>query len=114
MVDPKNIKPVWNGVLVRQKKSKEKTAGGIYMPDESKERGEHQEIFAEIYAVGSMAFQEFDEETRKYVMRDGYPKVGDSIMFQKYSGGNFIDGFEDDNFLYRLIDQTDVLAVIKE
>lgn len=113
IMDPKKIKPVWNGVLIRQKKAEEKTKGGVWMPDDAKDRDEHQEIFAEVYTVGSMAFQEFDEETNKYIVRDGYPKVGDTVMFRKYAGGNFIESFEDDDYRYRLVDQTDIIAVVE-
>lgn len=114
-INPANINPLWNGILIRQKKAEEKTTGGIIMPDEVKDRGEHSEIYAEIHTVGSTAFEEFDDATQTYIKRDGYPKVGDTVMFKKYSGGNFIDHFDsEDGYRYRLIDQTDILAVIKE
>ena len=112
-MDPKNIKPVWNGVLIRQKKAAEKTKGGLFLPDDAKDRDEHQEILAEIVALGSMAFEEFNEETSSYAKREGYPEVGDTVMFRKYAGGNFIDGFEDDDFRYRLVAQTDIIAVVE-
>lgn len=105
-LNPESIRPQWDKVLVRQEKPKAKTQGGIYLPDESRDRNKMQEMIGEVVTIGDSAFKELYHG-------DKPPSVGDTVIFKRYSGNNFIDQFADsDEFAYRLIDDTDIVAVV--
>lgn len=86
-----NLEPLGSRVLVRPLEQESKTSSGIYLPETAKEKPQT----GEVIAVG-------DDEDMKL-------KVGDKVLFAKYSGTEFkLDGVE-----YLLFDVNDVLARIK-
>ena len=86
-----NIKPLGNRVLISLAEVVEKTNSGIYLPEEAKEKPQA----GEVIAIGSA------EEIEV--------KVGDKVLYQKFSGTKVKDN-NDQELL--LIEQTDILAVI--
>ncbi len=73
-----NIKPLADRVVVESAAAEEKTAGGIYIPDTAKEKPQK----GKVLAVGA---GKKDEPMTV--------KVGDSILYGKYSGTEInIDG----------------------
>lgn len=86
-----NLEPLGSRVLVRPLEQESKTSSGLYLPETAKEKPQT----GEVIAVG-------DDEDMKL-------KVGDKVLFAKYSGTEFkMDGVE-----YLLFDVNDVLARIK-
>lgn len=105
-LNPASIEPQWEKVLVRQEKPKETTQGGIYLPDEARDRSKFQEMVAEVVKVGDSAFKDLYYGNKP-------PAKGDTVIIKRYSGNNFIDQFADsDEFAYRLIDDTDIVAIV--
>ena len=94
-----NLKPLGDKVIVEVLGAKDKTRGGIILPDSAKEKPQE----AKVLAVGSGK-----------VLRNGKVvppeiKTGDTVLFGKYSGNEIkLDGKE-----FLIIQQDDVLAVIK-
>ena len=86
-----NIKPLGNRVLISLEEAVEKTNSGIYLPEGAKEKPQA----GEVIAIGSA------EEIEV--------KVGDKVLYQKFSGTKVKDN-NDQELL--LIEQTDILAVI--
>ena len=41
-----NIRPLYDGILVRRVKEEEKTAGGLYIPDTAKEKPQEGKVAA--------------------------------------------------------------------
>ncbi len=70
------IRPLHDRVLIQRIKEEEKTKGGIIIPDTAKEKP----IEGEIVAVGNGKVLE-DGTVRKMEL-----KVGDRVLFGKYSG----------------------------
>jgi len=93
-----NIRPLHDRVIVKRVKEEEKTKGGIIIPDTAKEKP----IEGEVLAVGNGKLLE-DGKVHPLDV-----KVGDKILFGKYSGTEVkIDGEE------RLIlREDDILGVI--
>jgi len=88
-----NIKPLADRVLVKAQPAEEKTKGGIIIPDTAKEKPQK----GEVVAVGN---GKKDEPITV--------KVGDTVLYGKYSGTEInIDG-ED----YLIMRESDILAVI--
>ena len=92
------LKPLADHIVVEITTKEEKTASGIYLPDTaSKERPQT----GKVIAVG--AGRVLDNGTR--VAPD---KVGEEVVFAKYSGTEFkLDGKE-----YLILSERDVLAVL--
>ena len=79
------FRPLHDRVLVRRIEEEEKTVGGIIIPDTAKENP----MQGKVLAVGPGARDEKGELVRLDV------KVGDRILFGKYSGSEVkIDGEE--------------------
>ena len=70
------LKPLADRVVVKKLEAEEKTAGGIVLPDSAKEKPQQ----GEILAAGP---GRFDEKGNRQPME---VKVGDKILFAKYSG----------------------------
>ena len=85
-----NVEPLGSRVLIRPLEQESKTASGLLLPETAKEKPQT----GEVVAIG-------DDE-------DITLKVGDHVLFAKYSGTEFkLDGEE-----YILFDVSDVLARI--
>jgi chaperonin GroES len=88
-----NVKPLADRVLVEPAEAETKTAGGIIIPDSAKEKPQR----GTVIAVGS---GKKDEPMTV--------KVGDSILYGKYSGTEIsVDGKD-----YLIMRESDIYAVI--
>ena len=93
------IRPLQDRILLKRVKEEEKTKGGIIIPDSAKEKP----IEGEVVAVGNGKV--LDDGT----VRPLDVKVGDRVLFGKYSGPAVqIDGEE------RLIVREDDIFVVLE
>ena len=93
-----SFRPLHDRVLVRRVEAEEKTAGGIIIPDSAKEKPAE----GEIVAVGSGARSE-DGKIHPLDV-----KVGDRVLFGKWSGTEVKVGGED----LLIMKETDILGVI--
>ena len=93
------IRPLYDRIVVKRIDSEaEKTHGGLYIPDTAKEKPQQ----GEILAVGP---GRIDEKGNRQPME---VKVGDKILFAKYSGTETkIDGTE-----YLILEERNILAVV--
>ena len=93
-----SFRPLHDRVLVRRVEAEEKTAGGIIIPDSAKEKPAE----GEIVAVGNGARAENGTITPLDV------KVGDRVLFGKWSGTEVKVGGED----LLIMKESDILGVI--
>lgn len=95
----KSIRPLNDRILVQRIEAEQKTAGGILIPDNAKEKPAE----GRVIAVGTGKILE--NGTRRPLE----VKVGDRIMFGKWSGTEVkIDGVEQ-----LLIKEEEVLAIME-
>ena len=94
------FRPLGDRVLVRRVEEEEKTKGGIIIPDTAKEKPQE----GEIVAVGPGA----RDESGKIQPLD--VKVGDKILFGKWSGTEVQIAGED----LLIMKESDVLGVIED
>ncbi|MDE2620718.1 MAG: co-chaperone GroES [Sphingomonadales bacterium] len=92
------FRPLHDRVLVRRVEAEEKTAGGIIIPDSAKEKPAE----GEIVAVGNGTRAEDGKVTPLDV------KVGDRVLFGKWSGTEVKVGGED----LLIMKESDILGVI--
>lgn len=89
------VKPLADRVVVEALEAEAKTAGGIIIPDNAKEKPQQ----GKVVAVGSGKV----EDGKKIEME---VKVGDTILYGKYSGTEItVDGKE-----YLIMRESDILA----
>jgi len=92
------IKPLGDRVLIKKLEAEETTKSGIVLPGTAKEKPQE----AEIIAVGPGGFVE-GKEVKMEV------KVGDKVLFSKYSGNEIkVNGEE-----YTILKQDDILAIVE-
>ncbi len=87
------IKPLDDRVLIELVEETEEKVGSIIIPDTAKEKPR----MGKVVAVGT------DEDLQEKI------KVGDQIIFSKYSG----DEVKMDNKEYLIIQRSDILAVVE-
>lgn len=92
-----NVRPLHDRILVRRMAEEEKTAGGIIIPDTAKEKPQR----GEVVATGKGRVTEDGKVLSLEV------KVGDKILFSKYSGTELkLEGAE-----YLMMREEDILGV---
>ena len=98
------IRCVEYNVLIKQDEVSEKTSGGLYLSEETKDRDRHSETRGTLVGVSPMAFS-FDE----WPPDEPKPQVGQAVIFAKHAGV-FVEG--NDGVEYRVVKDKDVVAVI--
>jgi len=93
------IQPLGDRIMVEVLEAKEKTKGGIVLPDTAKEKPQE----AKVIAVGKGRIS----EEGKIIVPE--VKAGDKILFGKYSGTEIIV----DDKEYLILKEEDILAVMK-
>ena len=92
------FRPLHDRVLVRRVEAEEKTAGGIIIPDTAKEKPQE----GEVVSVGEGTRDEDGDRIPMDV------KVGDKILFGKWSGTEVKVGGED----LIIMKESDILGIL--
>ncbi|MFI3240981.1 MAG: co-chaperone GroES [Alphaproteobacteria bacterium] len=95
-----NIKPLGDRVLLKRLEEQTKSAGGIIIPDSAKEKPAE----ATVEAVGNGMVTDEGKVIPMNV------KVGDKVLFAKWSGTETKIGGQD----YVIIKESEILAIIEE
>ena len=91
------VQPLADRVVVKPREDAEQMRGGLYIPDTAKEKPQQ----GEVVAVGPGRFEEGNRVPMDV-------KVGDKILYGKYSGTEVtVDGEQ-----YLILRESDVLAVV--
>lgn len=93
------IQPLADRIVVKVLEAEEVTKGGIVLPDTAKEKPQE----AEVIAVGKGKVSDDGKAIAPEV------KVGDKILFGKYSGTEIRMNGED----YLILKEEDILAIVK-
>lgn len=98
------IRPLDLRVIVLPDAIEEKTAGGIILPDQHKEREKYAQIKGTLVACGVNAWEEAAGRSLAFIK----PQPGDRVVIAKYGGITFngSDGRE-----YRMLNDEDVLGM---
>jgi chaperonin GroES len=95
-----NIKPLGNRLVVQLVKKQKTSASGIIIATEDKD----EQTIGTVVAIGKG--QGDDENISELDL-----KIGDTVMFGKYGGEEITDQHNPD-IMYKIINGTDILAVI--
>lgn len=94
------LRPLDDRIVVEPSDAEEKTAGGIYLPDTAKQKPQQ----GTVLAVGPGKLNDKGERMALAV------KVGDTVLFGKYSGSDVeVNGRE-----LKILRESDVLAKIEK
>jgi co-chaperonin GroES (HSP10) len=105
-MNPTKIRPVEFKVLIRVDELKDKSSGGIFLPEVHLEREQIAHDRGELVDLSDMAFS--DWTGRK-------PEVGQKVIFNKYAGSMIhyqADGGPRER--YRLCNDKDICAILEE
>lgn len=93
------LKPLQDRIVIKVIEDTEQTSGGIFIPDSAKEKPQK----GEVVAVGEGKMNDKGEKEPMGV------KVGDIILYAKYSGTDVkMDGIE-----YKILSIKDALAIVE-
>ncbi|WP_313073690.1 co-chaperone GroES [Lacrimispora sp.] len=92
--------PLFDKVVLKALVAEETTKSGIVLPGQAKEKPQQ----AEVIAVGPGGLVDGKEVTMQV-------KLGDKVIFSKYSGTEIETGEDDEKFV--IVKQSDILAVIE-
>lgn len=106
MTNESGIFPTEYKILIAPVEVDEKTKGGIYIPETTKERDQFAQMQGVLVAVSPLAFTYAGDSEWGASER---PKPGDKVLFAKYSGA-VVDG--KDGKKYRIVNDKDVAAVL--
>ena len=97
------IKPVEYKVLIEVEEVEDRSSGGIFLPDSTRERQEMAHDRGILVDAGGMAFADWN----------GYqPKIGDKVIFNKYAG-SMIQHRQEKLTKYRLCNDKDICATLE-
>lgn len=98
------IRPVEFKVLIKPDEVEEKTAGGIIIPDETKDREQHAQMAGTLIEVSPLAFT-----YEAWPEGSGPPEPGNRVLFAKYAGFSRTgkDGVE-----YRVVSDKDITCIL--
>ena len=93
------IQPLYDRIMVEGLEAKEKTKGGIVLPDTAQEKPQE----AKVIAVGEGKVSDDGKTVPLKV------KAGDKVLFGKYSGTEITS----DDKEYLILKEEDILAIVK-
>jgi chaperonin GroES len=99
------IQPLDLRVLVLPDPVEERSAGGILLPEQHKEREKFATVKGTLIAVGENAWEEAAARSASFIP----PVAGDRVVIAKY-GGIMLTG--DDGKDYRLLNDEDVIGLL--
>ena len=100
------IHPIKYCVLIEPIEIEDKSAGGIYLPENVREKHQHAIDRGVITAMSENAFQDT-------TMWNDPPKVGDTVLFDKYAGSVIHKGQGRDRKIIRICNDTEILAILR-
>lgn len=93
------ISPLYDRILIKRDEADEKTAGGLFIPDNAKEKP----VRGTVIAVGNGKVLEDGS------LRPLQVKAGEKVLYAKYSGNEIkLEGVE-----HTILREDDVLAVLE-
>ncbi len=92
------VSPLGDRVFVKVSAAEEKTAGGLYLPDNAKEKPQ----VGEVVALGDG--KRNDDGSRQQMEVE----IGNKVLYSKYAGTDIKLGTEE----YVLLSEKDILAVV--
>ena len=95
-----NITPIDDRVLLKPHEAEEKTASGIYLPEQAKEKP----MTGEVLAVGPGKLKDDGNRAALSV------KKGDTVLFGKYAGTEV----ELDDESYMILRESELLGVVEK
>ena len=101
------VKPLHDWAVIRPSEAKEKSTGGIIIPDAAREKPQE----GEVIAIGEGRFTDSSEKGKKKEKNfvKTTLKAGDKVVYEKYGGRNIDIGDEE----LVLVREEDILGLLK-
>ena len=102
-MNPSGIAPTEFKVLIKPEKIADRTAGGVWKPQDLREKEQAAATQGEIIAISPLAFTYAD-----WPVTTSPPKVGDRVAFARYAGMT-VKGSDGEE--YRLVNDRDIAGI---
>ena len=99
------LKPVRCVALIKPQKVEDKSAGGLYLPDHTRDRMQYAVDRGTLIDIGEGFFEG---------LHGPVPQIGDTVIYDKYKGTLITiqtDGVRED---YRLLNDNEIIAILEE
>ncbi len=96
------IKPLFDNILIEPEEAENKTASGIILPDQAKEKPE----IGKVLAIGKGKRTEF--KPNRPIFEPIEVSIGDRVLYKKWTGNEV--KFEGKKFI--IVSQENILAII--
>ncbi len=94
------LRPLDDRVVIKQLEAKEKTAGGIYLPDAAREKP----MAGKVVAIGPGKLLDNGKLSKMSV------KINDKVLYPKYMGNEV----EIDTEKYVILKESDILGIVEK
>ena len=95
-------------ILIKKPKPKDKSVGGILLPDMAKDAEDYLSVCAQVVAIGPMCW--CDKATGEPWATGPWAKPGDWVVIPRYTQFKMLIDDED----YRFINDDEIIAVIND
>lgn len=103
------IIPMQFKLVVKMEAIEEKTDGGVYLPDQAKDKKSFEITRGTLVAAGPAAFSDYDQ----FPEHSRIPQVGDRLWLNKYAGHQVKDKVQS-TIAYRIIEDTDIVGIVDD
>jgi len=101
-VNTSGILPLGQRVLVKPDPIEEKTVGGIYIPQDARDKHGGAQFVGTVVDLGAHAFEDFEPK---------WCGVGDRVMFARHQG-QLLTGEDDE--AYRVLNDLQIICLVTE
>lgn len=108
-VDP-GVQPFGSRVLVQIRRAKRKTKGGIILSDETRDTEQWNTQVAKVVVVGPLAFK--NRTSMEPWPEGNWVGEGDYVRAPKYGGDRWSVAYEDDEVVFALFNDMDLIGKI--
>lgn len=95
------MRPAGYRILIKPDPVEEKTEGGIFLPETTREKDQFRQSISTVVSVGEFAYQDYPAN---------WVKEGDRVVTKEYPGVIIKDPVTGED--YRVINDTDILAIL--
>lgn len=104
------IQPLGSRVIVQIRKAKQKTKGGLYIPEEARKTEASNTQVSKVVAIGTLAYR--NRNTMEQWPEGAWCEVGDFVRSPKYGGDRWTVTWGDEEIEFVMFNDLDILGKV--
>ncbi len=111
MTNDSGIAPLDKRILILADPIKDKTEGGVWLPDQERDKQKFAQTKATVIQIGDMAWAEAKFDAKQFSIAARFPEAGSRVLVGRYTGDvhKGLDGKD-----YTIINDTDIIGLLTE